>query len=48
MDPKTLDFANGALSAGTQPTKILKILLDKFGSKLISGNLIDINQKLIG
>ncbi|KZS08024.1 Uncharacterized protein APZ42_028143, partial [Daphnia magna] len=48
MNPEALSFANGALSVGAQPTKIRKILQDKFGSNLISKDLINMKQKLTG
>lgn len=48
MNPEALSFANGALSSGAQPTKICKILQDKFGSNLISKDLINKKQKLTG
>ena len=48
MNDEALSFANGALSAGAQPTKIRKILQDKFDSNLISKDLINMKQKLIG
>ncbi|XP_045027090.1 uncharacterized protein LOC116930796 [Daphnia magna] len=48
MAPEALDFAKEALSAGGQATKVRKILQDKFGTHLISKDLINIKQGLAG
>lgn len=48
MAPEALAFAEATLSAGAQPTKVRKLLQDKFGSHLISKDLINIKQALTG
>jgi len=48
MAPEALAFAKDTLSAGAQPTKVRKLLQDKFGSHLISKDLINLKQTLTG
>nr|CAH0109598.1 unnamed protein product [Daphnia galeata] len=46
LAPEALDFAKSTLVAGAQPTKVRKLLLDKFGSHLISKDIINLKQTL--
>ncbi|KAK4006107.1 hypothetical protein OUZ56_011262 [Daphnia magna] len=48
LAPEALDFAKSTLAAGAQPTKVRKLLLDKFGSHLISKDIINLKQTLTG
>ncbi len=48
MADEALDFAKNTLSAGAQPTMVRKILQDKFGTNLISKDLINLKQTLAG
>jgi hypothetical protein len=48
LAPEALDFAKSTLAAGAQPTKVRNLLLDKFGSHLISKDLINLKQTLTG
>ncbi|XP_045025115.1 uncharacterized protein LOC123469833 [Daphnia magna] len=48
MTTEAFDFAKSALVAGGQPTKVRKLLLDKFGSHLISKDIINLKQTLTG
>jgi hypothetical protein len=48
MAPEALAFAKDTLSAGAQPTKVRKLLQDKFGTHLISKDLINLKQTLTG
>ncbi|KZS05470.1 Uncharacterized protein APZ42_031333, partial [Daphnia magna] len=42
------NFAKKTLAAGAQPTKVRKLLLDKFGSHLISKDIINLKHTLTG
>ncbi|KAK4004213.1 hypothetical protein OUZ56_005955 [Daphnia magna] len=48
LGPEALAFAEATLSAGTQPTKVRKLLQDKYGANLISKDLVNIKQTLTG
>ncbi|KAI9555984.1 hypothetical protein GHT06_018542 [Daphnia sinensis] len=48
MAPDALEFAKDKLTAGAQPTIVRKLLQDKFGTKMISKDLINIKQTLTG
>lgn len=48
LGPEVLAFTEATLSAGAQPTKVRKLLQDKYGANLISKDLVNIKQPLIG
>jgi hypothetical protein len=48
MADETLEFVKDSLAPGAQPTIVKKILQDKFGTKIISKDLINIKQTLAG
>lgn len=48
LGPEALAFAEATLSAGAQPTKVRKLLQDKYGANLISKDLVNIKQTLTG
>jgi hypothetical protein len=48
MADEALEFVKDTLSAGAQPTIVRKILQDKYGTNLISKDLINIKQTLAG
>ena len=48
LAPEALQFAKDTLTAGGQPTRVRKLLQDKFESHLISKDLINQKQTLAG
>lgn len=44
LAPEALQFAKDTVTAGVQPTRVRKLLQDKFGSHLISKDLINLKQ----
>lgn len=46
LAPEALQFAKDTVTAGVQPTRVRKLLQDKFGSHLISKDLINLKQIL--
>lgn len=48
MAPEALKFVKDTLTAGAQPAVMSKLLQDKFGTNLISKDLINIKRTLTG
>lgn len=48
MPPAALEFAKDTLTAEAQPTILRKILQDKFGTNLISKDIMNLKQSLAG
>lgn len=48
LAPEALQLAKDTVTAGVQPARVRKLLQDKFGSHLISKDLINLKQTLAG
>ncbi len=48
MSAEALEFAKNAISVGAQPTRLRVLLSKKFGTHLISKDIINLKQSLTG